>query len=414
MIKKISIEQLRVGMYVHDINCGWLDHPFLLNKFFVPDEATLARIVRTGTREVYIDTDLGDDLPREQLPAAGRHDAARSKDEVDRELLAELRRLVGARAPARPRVPAREELFYARSTANEAKRVVSSVMHSVRAGRQFALAEVEDVVGQLAESVLRNPQALIGLTRIRQRDHYTFEHSVSVAVFMLAFARYLGFDESTVRALGVGGLLHDIGKTRIPLNILNKPGPLSEDEYLVMREHVNLGCALLDEHGGVGPIAMAVVKEHHERCDGNGYPLRLQGDGISRYGQMAAIVDVYDAITADRAYHHAEVPTRVLGRLLEWSAHHFDQQLVSQFIRCVGIYPVGSLVRLMNGWIGVVVEQGDEDLLHPKVRAVYDTRKRAFMPPQDLDLATIEGDDYRIEGAVAEERWGINGADYLE
>ncbi len=415
MIKKIPIESLRVGMYVHDINCGWLDHPFLLNQLYVRDPATLARIVRTGTREVYIDTARGDDVPHENLHKDDRLAQVKTKEQVEDELLAELHRVVRTAQPTRARTPVREELFYARSTANEAKRVVTTLMHSVRAGRQFALAEVEDVVGQLADSVLRNPQALLGLTRIRHRDHYTFEHSVSVAVFMLAFARELGFDEATVRELGVGGLLHDIGKTRIPLNILNKPGPLSEEEYMVMREHVDLGRALLEQHGGVGPIAMAVVNEHHERCDGNGYPHALTGEQISRFGQMAAIVDVYDAITADRVYHHAEVPTRVLGQLLEWGEHHFNMPLVHQFIRCVGIYPVGSLVRLMNGWIGVVVEQGERDLLHPRLRAVYDTHKGEFMPPQELDLASPSaGDDYRIDGAVSETRWGISGADYLD
>ncbi|MGE0079832.1 MAG: HD-GYP domain-containing protein [Thiohalomonadaceae bacterium] len=413
MIKKIPIERLRVGMYIHDINCGWLDHPFLLNQLFVRDEKTLARVVRTGTREVYIDSERGLDVfdESDERPA-DEPVLFKPKEQVDRELLAELHRVIGSAPPSRAPRPVREELFYARSTAKEAKRVVSSVMHSVRAGRQFEVAEVEDVVEQLAESVLRNPQALIGLTRIRHRDHYTFEHSVSVAVFMLAFARALGFDEQTVRELGVGGLLHDIGKTRIPLHVLNKPGALTEEEYAVMREHVTLGRALLEEHGGIGPIAMAVVAEHHERCDGNGYPRQLKGEEISRYGQMAAIVDVYDAVTADRVYHTAEVPTRVLGQLIEWGAHHFSMPLVHQFIRCVGIYPVGSLVMLSNGWIGVVLEQGTQDLLHPRVRVVYDSRAREFMPPKDIDLATDH--EYRIDGAASETRWGINGVDYLD
>lgn len=411
MIKKIPIERLRVGMYVEDINCGWFDHPFLLNQLFVRDEKVLARIVRTGTREVYIDNERGLDVPGERLEETDELALFKPKEQVDRELLAELHRVIRNAPPSRSPTPVSEELFYARSTATEAKRVITSVMHSVRAGRQFAVAEVEDVVGQLAESVLRNPQALIALTRIRHQDLYTFEHSVSVAVFMLAFARDLGFDETTVRALGVGGLLHDIGKTRIPLNILNKPGPLTEDEYTLMREHVSLGRDLLEQHGGIDPIAMSVVTEHHERCDGNGYPAQLKGEQISRYGQIAAIVDVYDAVTADRVYHPAEVPTRVLGQLIEWGAHHFNMPLVHKFIRCVGIYPVGSLVHLTNGWIGVVVEQGARDLLHPKLRAVYDTHARAFIPPRDLDLS--EHGEYRIDGAVSERRWGIHGLDYM-
>ena len=180
-----------------------------------------------------------------------------------------------------------------------------------------------------------------------------------------------------------------------------------------MRTHVELGREILEANGGLGASSLSVVTEHHERQDGNGYPNRLKGDGITLYGQMAAIVDVYDANTSDRVYHHGEIPTRVLGLLLEWSANHFNPELVQQFIRCVGIWPVGSLVLLGNGWLAVVMEQSDRDLLHPKVRAVYDTTEKRFIPPVDLDLADPDNTEYRISGAVAEQAWNIRGGDYL-
>jgi putative nucleotidyltransferase with HDIG domain len=408
MIKKIPAERLRVGMFVHDINCGWLDHPFLLNQIPIRDDSILQRVLRTGTREVYIDTTRGFDVEPEHAT-----EQAKSREQVERELLAELHRVINA-APAPPlHVPVHKEMVFARATASEARRVVTSVMHSLRAGRQFELSEVEDVVEQMAESVLRNPHALFGLTRIRESDHYTFEHSVSVAVFMLAFARELQLEDQVVRDLGIGALLHDVGKTRIPLEILNKPARLTEEEFAVMREHVRYGREILEQHGGLSGTALAVVNEHHERHDGNGYPQGLKGDAISLFGQMAAIVDVYDANTADRVYHQAEIPTRVLSQLLEWSAH-FNLRLVQRFIRSVGIWPVGSLVRLANGWLAVIVEQGAHDLLHPKVRVIFDAPAQQFIPPRDLDLADPENPgEYAIVGAVAEKAWGIRAADYL-
>jgi putative nucleotidyltransferase with HDIG domain len=408
MIKKIPAERLRVGMYVHDINCGWLDHPFLLNQIAIRDEQVLRRVLRTGTRELYIDTERGLDVAAE-VPVEG----IKTREQVERELLSELHRVI-AEAPARPKhVPVHEELVYARATAKEARRVVTTVMHSLRAGRQFVLEEVEDVVEQMAESVLRNPHALFGLTRIREMDHYTFEHSVSVSVFLLAFARELELDEKVVRDLGVGGLLHDIGKTQVPLEILNKPARLTEDEFAVMRQHVRFGQELLERRGGLSATSLAVVAEHHERHDGNGYPKGLKGDEISLFGQMASIVDVYDANTSDRCYHHGEIPTRVLGQLLEWGPHHFNLQLVHRFIRSVGIWPVGSLVRLRNDWLAVIIEQGAGDLLHPRVRAIYDAAARQFIPPRDLDLAAAGSEELAIVGAVAERAWGIRAGDYL-
>jgi len=408
MIKKIPATLLRVGMFVHDINCGWLDHPFLLNQLAITDEKILHKVLRTGTREVYIDTARGLDVESGQP-----RDEVKSKEQVEHELLAELHRVINT-APSEPRhVPVHEEMVFARATAKEARKVVTNVMHSLRAGQQFAMEEVEDVVEQMAESVLRNPHALFGLTRIRESDHYTFEHSVSVAVFMLAFARELQLDEKVVRELGVGALLHDVGKTRVPLNILNKPARLTEDEFAVVREHVRFGREMLEEHGGLSSIALAVVSEHHERYDGNGYPNGLKGDEISLFGQMAAIVDVYDANTADRCYHQAEIPTRVLSQLLDWGAH-FNMQLVHRFIRSVGIWPVGTLVSLTNGWLGVIIEQGEHDLLHPKVRAIFDANAQLFLRPRDFDLSDAAvRDELAIVGAVPEKVWGLRATDYL-
>jgi putative nucleotidyltransferase with HDIG domain len=340
-----------------------------------------------GIKELYIDTGKGADVS-----------PALTREEVLADLQRRLQR-VGAEPSTTeaPRVTAREERVYAERVEREASRLVTNIMQDVRLGKQIEVERVSHVVDGMVSSIFRNPHALMSLGRIRQMDKYTFEHSVSVGVLMLSFARELGLERSVIHEIGVGALLHDIGKIKTPDNILNKPGRLTDDEFEIMRRHVVYSREVLEQTGGVTATALAVAAQHHERYDGSGYPLKLKGDEISQFGQMAAIVDVYDAISADRCYHKGEEPTAVLRKLLEWSRFHFNEALVHQFIRCVGIYPVGTLVRLEKG------------PLFPTVRVVYDANKRQFITPRDIDLSnpTARSGDDRIINCESAEKYGI-------
>ncbi len=398
-IKKIAVGQLRPGMYIHDLNCGWMDHPFIANKFLINSLDTVKQIAALGIKELYIDTTKGTDVS--DAPA---------REEVQAELQQRLERVGKHPSDGSGNVVSvREERTYAASVQLEASRLVTNIMRDVRLGKQIEVERVGHVVNDMVSSIFRNPHALLSLGRIRQMDQYTFEHSVSVAVLLISFAKELGLERSVIQEIGVGALLHDIGKLQIPDHILNKPGRLSEDEFVIMRRHVEYSRELLEQTGGVSATAIAVAAQHHERYDGSGYPDKLSGDAISTYGQMAAIVDVYDAISADRCYHKGEPPTVVLRRILEWSKFHFNQPLVHQFIRCVGIYPVGTVVRLESGRLGVVMEPGEKGPLYPVVRVVYDTNRNRFINAHDIDLSnpiTRSGDD-RIVGAESPERWNI-------
>jgi len=405
MIKQVPVEQVVVGMYVHDLNCSWIDHPFASNRFLIRREAEIARIHALGVHEIYIDTNKGIDLPD-----------APSEAEVQQELQVELDRVVeqGGEEVV-PAVSAREERANAEKVQFEAARLVTSIMGDVRLGRQIEAAKVDHVVDRMVSSIFRNKDALLSLGRIRQMDRYTFEHSVSVAVLLVAFAHELELERKVIHQIGVGALLHDVGKILVPDEILNKPGKLTDEEFKVMRMHVVWSDQLLAKSPGISDIARAVAAEHHERFDGTGYPHGLAGDGISRYGQMAAIVDVYDAITADRCYHKGEEPTRVLRKLLEWSKHHFNPELVQRFIRCVGIYPVGTLVRLESGRLAVVVAAGDKGPLFPVVRVIHDGGTRHYQRTRDIDLSHPGGADAeeRIAGYERAETWGIRPERYL-
>ncbi len=398
MIKKIGIDQLKPGMFVHDLNCGWMDHPFARNRFRLGNGGQLAKIRKLGVRDLYIDTSRGLDV----------HNAP-TAPEIKQQLERHLRQTVKSPVVEEKETGLAEEQGRAGKIRQEASQVVTGMMEDARLGRQLEVERINPLMEKMVGSIFRNKDALLGLTRIRRMDRYTFEHSVGVAVLMVSFARTLGMDRDCIREIGVGALLHDIGKTLVPPEILNKPGSLTDEEFVIMRGHVVHSRKLLEGSKGISPIALGVAQEHHERMDGSGYPAGKKGDEISRYGQMAAIVDVYDAITSERVYHKGMEPHLALRKLLEWSKYHLNHKLTQNFIRCLGIYPIGTLVRLQSERIGVVVESRDSNLLLPVVRVMMDARRRSYLTPKDLDLSTLSGDAQdRIVGAEEPKNWPID------
>ncbi len=397
MIKKVKVSDLCPKMYIHDPNCAWMDHPFLRNSFMLESERDIEKIISYGIRDVYIDTSRGLDIAD-----------APSADEVHQELENKLQDIGQTFKRTVPkRVSLEEELNKAKAIYREANAIVRSTLLDCRLGKQVELEKLEPVVSAITESIFRNSDAIVSLLRIKRTDIYTFQHSVAVGTLLISFCRSLEMDRSIIEQAGIGGLLHDIGKMKIPINILNKPGKLNESEFEIMKKHVSYGGLLLENTTGISPIAVCVAAEHHERYDGSGYPLGLKGDEISRYGQMASIVDVYDALTSDRIYHIGSEPTVVLKKLLEWSDHHFNLRFVHQFIRTIGIYPVGTLVKLESGYLAVVIEQHHEDLLHPLVRAVFNIRSGGYISPRDLDLSRPNNND-RIVSFELPARWRID------
>lgn len=399
MIKQIRTDQLKPGMYIHDLNCGWLDHPFISNAFHVRDQATVDKIVNLGIRELYIDTIRGADVWE-----------ARSQQEVNADLERRLQE-IAKKQPEKPVVTElKDETARARRLHGEANKIVRHMMEDIRLGQQVQVDRVEPLVEGMVDSIFRNQDALLPLARLKRHDDYTFQHSVSVCALLVAFGRGMKLPREAIKEMAMGGLLHDVGKARIPDNILNKPAKLSDDEFSKMQSHVTQGVVLLQQADGVSEIAMRVAAEHHERFDGTGYPDKLAGERISVYGQMAAIVDVYDAISSERVYHKGMPPTQALKKLLEWSSHHFDPQLVQAFIRAIGIYPTGTLVQLESKRLGVVVEQNEGNLLEPVVRVFYHAGKLHYIPPETLNLAKTQD---RIASFENYEKWKIDPYQWL-
>lgn len=388
-------------MYIHDLNCGWMEHPFAFNSFKVDDAKKIEKIIACGIRELYIDSNKGLDV-----------EDAQTHDEFHAELHEKITAMAASHeVKRRPPTPLKEEVVVAKAVHSEAHNVVHHLMSDIRMGKQIEVAKMSPVVESITDSIFRNQDAFVSLARIKKKDEYTFQHSVSVCALLVAFCRALEYERNVIVEAGIGGLLHDIGKMKIPDYILNKPAPLTDDEFGIMKSHSAIGRKLLEQTPGVPETAILITGQHHERYDGTGYPSKLQGKQISPLGQMASIVDVYDALTSNRVYHKGLEPTAALKKLFEWSKFHFNAELVEHFICLIGIYPVGTLVRLESDMLAVVISPGEESLLRPIVRTVFDIKLGyPVTTPHDIDLSAKLDSIVQYESPA---QWGIDPYKYL-
>ncbi len=380
MLKKVDSSQLVVGMYIHDLSCDWMTHPFVRNRFLISSEDEIRKIVTAGIHDVVIDSAKGLDV--QDAPTVEEAEAATEE---------ELVHLVEDTPAVVTRVSLGEELKRAAMIRHQASGLVRTVMQDARLGKAIQVDQLSPMVENITASILRNPGALTGLLRIKTKDDYTFLHSVSVCTLLVAFCRSRGMDAATTYQAGLGGLLHDTGKALVPDKVLNKPGPLTDDEFALIKKHPRDGYDILLKSPEVGPIPLDITLHHHERMDGSGYPEKQNRESISELAQMAAIVDVYDAITADRCYHKGMPAAEALRKIYEWSKHHFNPKYAQEFMRCVGIYPVGTMVMLESGRLGVVIEPHETNLLAPKVNVFFNSKKNIYIKPETVDLSKALG-----------------------
>ena len=401
-LKRIPIERLVVGMYIHEICAHWSAHPFWRKSFLLDQSKDLDKLREHGVAEVWIDPLRGKDV----APQAADVIFPDEFDDIERG------QLPGVEVPATGAdLKFGDEMANAALVCARAKKVVVAMFTEARMGKALDMRAADDLVSDISDSVLRHRGALISLVRLKRQDEYSYMHSVAVCALMIALGRELGLPDEQVRRAGRAGLMHDLGKAVMPLEVLNKPGKLSDAEYAVMREHPQRGLELLREAGEDDEVVLDVCLHHHERMDGTGYPHRIVGADISEFARMGAICDVYDAITSNRPYKPGWDPAESIRRMAEWKGH-FDPRLFHAFVRCVGIYPPGSLVRLSSGRLGIVLETRAGSLLTPQVRVFYSTRLNSRIPPETVDLSRRHSKD-KIAGSEDPAAWQFDDLDDL-
>ncbi len=378
MLKKINVKQLTVGMYLKEFCGSWMEHPFWRNSFVITDPKDIERILASSIQEVWIDSGMGRDVPADE-PAI-------SEAETEAQIEAELNHAAEAARQTSP-VSTRQELERAAMICAQSKRAVTSMFQEARMGKAVNAENATRLVEEISDSVTRNAGALISLARLKTADDYTYMHSVAVCALMIALGRQLQLEESLIRKVGVAGLLHDLGKAMMPMEVLNKPGKLTDAEFRIMKGHPEEGYKLLQESSGVDEIAFDVVLHHHEKTDGSGYPKGLKDGEISLYAKMGAVCDVYDAITSNRPYKAGWDPAESLRKMAEWANGHFDPRIFQAFVKSVGIYPIGSLIRLNSGRLGIVIDQSPKSLLTPSIKVFFSTRSNSRIKPEIIDLS---------------------------
>lgn len=400
MLKTIPTHQVVIGMHIHALKGAWVDHPFWKTKFVLDDIQDLKKLQASIIKEVVIDTSKGLDVP----------------DAVSDEVKAiEIEKPVETiLTPAQSETVIKtiqkssmqQELQEASRIIKESKRAVASMFKDARLGKVVNAEAVMPLVEEISNSIKRNEGALISLVRLKTQDDYTYMHSVAVCAMMTALAKELGFGDAEIRQAGLAGLMHDIGKAAIPLDILNKPGALTDSEFTMVKLHPEKGHELLLQANINDPITLDVCLHHHEKIDGSGYPKRLNGDQISIFAKMGAVCDVYDAVTSNRPYKTGWEPGVSLQRMAQWK-NHFDQTVFKAFVKSVGIYPIGSVVLLKSGRLAVVVDQSPKSLLQPVVKVFFSTKSKSRILVEAIDLSKPSAMD-EIIGHESAHTWGIH------
>lgn len=379
---KVKVEDLKIGMYVAELDKPWLETSFLFQGFLLGSEKDI-KVVADTCKYVYVDMERSSSQPAAAAPpprTMAHRGSLRTPGPIRGRTHTEV-------VPRPHKVGFEEELSKARTIHQQARSHIDHMFEDARMGRTVDTRGAKDLVNALVGSIVRNPDALTWMAQLRKKDEYTAQHSLSVCVLTLAFARHLGMDDATMREIGLGAFMHDIGKLRVPLEVLNKPGKLTTGEFQLMKRHPQYGSELLNRSGGVPSSTIDIAFSHHERGDGQGYPRGVRGERISNFAKMVAVVDVYDAISSDRIYHQGKSVQESMKMLYEWRGHSLDADFVEQFIQALGVYPVGSVVELNSGELAVVLSADPMTRLQPKVLVVTNAEKRLVLPRRVVDLA---------------------------
>lgn len=374
---KIDVNDLEHGMFVSELDRPWTETPFLLQGVLIESREDIAELQRLCDH-VYIDVERSREVIAPKLHTLEVKPEPTEKSKVNE---------ISVQTVEREQEAFRKELKVARKVHHRTRGYIDQLLEDVRLGNSLDTDTAKQLVGEMADSISRSPNAMLWLTHMKKRDEYTSVHCMNVCILALTFGRSLGLERARLDHLGLGALLHDIGKMHVPLEILNKPGKLTDEEFDIVKTHSMSGFNLLRQKEDMPREVLDIVRSHHERINGRGYPDGLTGDLIERLVQITSIVDVYDAITSDRCYHDGIAPHDALKNMFDWAGDNFDAELVEQFIKCLGIYPIGSMVELNTGHIGIVVSASEKTRLRPIILVVIKKNGQRYDVPRLLNLA---------------------------
>ena len=386
--KKIEVRDLRLGMFVEALDRPWLESPYMLEGVTVENQAdidelqALCEFVYIGSDEPPAETPQDAEAKANELPALG--------DQTPRNF--------------------REELPAARAIHNNAKGLVEALHEDVVDGEKLDTEAVAEVVERMMDSVSRHPDALVWFSNLKDRDEYTAIHSLNVCMLAVTLAAWIGNDARAIKEMGIGALLHDVGKLKVPLEVLNKPGKLTDEEFAIMKKHPEYGVEILKNSPDLTQASLEIVRDHHERLNGRGYPAGRKGSEISYYSQIAAIADVYDAMTSDRVYQKGRTPAEAIKLMISLEGD-FNDDLLRQFADYLGDYPVGSMVELNTGEVGFVIPSHERQE-KPTVLLVLDFKKRRYFPQRVRDLMRFPKFD--VTRMLAPGSHGVDVDDYAE
>ena len=440
MLKVISTKQVRLGMFIQELKGSWIDHPFWKGAFKLDSAVDLKKLQNSIIKEIVIDTSKGLDVENVskitpttsvQTPAKGLASSAKrvvndkknafadieDLDTLELGALIDPPSLLAIENPSdvaplanperqRAKISASAEREQAKRVINDSKKAVATMFDDARMGKAVSVGAAMQMVDDIAASVDRNLGALISLVRLKNKDEYTYMHSVAVCALMVALAKELGLSESEIRQAGLAGLLHDIGKAGIPSDVLNKPGALTDEEFSLVKLHPERGHQLLMQANILDEVVVDVCLHHHEKVNGMGYPHQLQANEISLFAKMGAVCDVYDAITSNRPYKAGWEPGISMQRMAQWEGH-FDDTIFKAFVKSVGIYPIGSMVKLKSGRLAVVIDQSQKSLLMPLIKVFFSTKLNLRIKLELIDLSNPFEQD-TIVGHEDPISWGIH------
>ncbi len=394
MLKKIGINDIRLGMYIRKIGGDWMEHPFWKNSFLLSEQKDLEKLKNSKVNELWIDTDKGLDVMK---PDPATSDRAQPDKQVDQPPPVVNKKV--------SKVSVEEELQTAKKIHAKTKEAVTTMFNEVRMGKAVQVEEAVVLVDEINLSMARNANAMLSLIRLKTADEYTYLHSVAVCVLMVALGKQLGLHGEELKQVGVAGLLHDIGKMAIPGKVLNKPGKLTDDEFAIVKSHPRRGWEILKTVYQVNEPALDVCLHHHERMDGNGYPDKLSVGNLTMHARMGAICDVYDAITSERCYKEGWEPAEAIKKMAEWKGGHFDEIVFHAFVKTIGIYPNGTLLKLKSDRLGIVVEQSEKNLIMPVVKVFFSIRSNCCIPFEIIDLSKSTDSIVSTENP---QQWGLD------